>query len=154
MSDQIALPTSDEKILAALSHLLGPIVALIIWATQKDKSPLVRFQAVQAMAFDATLILFGVLGAGCVGLLVFCSMITGFVGAAAAATPNGDSSSPLALLFVLPAMMPFCIGPLIFIFALGMILIRLFAAVSVFQGKNFRSCVICVQSHESGNELR
>ena len=137
MSAQIASPTPDEKILAALSHLLGPVIALIIWATQKDKSPFVRFQAVQAMAFDATLILFGVLGAGCAGLLVFCSMITGFIGAAAAPAANSDSFSPLALLFVLPAMMPFCIGPLIFIFALGMFLIRVFAAVSVFQGNNF-----------------
>ena len=137
MSDQIASPTSDEKILAALSHLLGPAIALIIWVTQKDKSPFVRFQAAQAMAFDLTLVLFGVLAVGGAMLFVFCSSIIGVIAAAAAPTPNGDSSSPLALLFLLPAMMPLCIGPLIIIFALGMVAARFFAAISVFQGDNF-----------------
>jgi uncharacterized Tic20 family protein len=137
MSDQITSPNPDDKILAGLSHLLGPIIALIIWATQKDKSPFVRFQAVQAMAFDATLVLLGVLGAGGAMLFVFCSSITGVIAAAAAPTPSGDSVSPLTFLFLLPAMMPLCIGPLIIILALGMVGVRIFAAVSVFQGNNF-----------------
>jgi hypothetical protein len=68
---------------------------------------------------------------------VFCSAIISAIAAAAAPPPNGDSFSPLALLVLLPAMMPLYIRPLIIIFALGMVVAHFFAAVSVFQGNNF-----------------
>ncbi len=51
-------PTSDEKILAALSHaavifpLLGPVVPAGIWAFQRQKSKYVRFHAMQAMGYQ------------------------------------------------------------------------------------------------------
>jgi len=49
------LPTSDEKLLAMLSHLSiflgGVILPIIIWATQKDKSKFVRFHSLQAIFF-------------------------------------------------------------------------------------------------------
>ena len=37
--------SSDDRIMAALAHFLGLFGALIIWATQKDKSRFVKFQA-------------------------------------------------------------------------------------------------------------
>ena len=51
-------PTSDEKILAALSHaavifpMLGPVVPAGIWAFQRQKSKYVRFHAMQAMGYQ------------------------------------------------------------------------------------------------------
>lgn len=47
--------TSDERLLAMLSHLSilfgGLLVPLIIWATQKDKSKFVKFNALQALFY-------------------------------------------------------------------------------------------------------
>lgn len=37
--------TSDEKLMGALAHFFGPLVAVIVWITQKEKSPFVKFQA-------------------------------------------------------------------------------------------------------------
>lgn len=51
--------TSDEKIMAALVHgsvflmFLGPIVPVIIWASQRNKSKYVSFHALQAMGYQA-----------------------------------------------------------------------------------------------------
>ncbi len=53
------VPTSDEKIMAALAHgstffaLLGPIVPVAIWASQRKKSKYVCFHALQAMGYQA-----------------------------------------------------------------------------------------------------
>jgi uncharacterized Tic20 family protein len=51
--------SSDEKIMAALVHgsvflmFLGPIVPVIIWASQRNKSKYVSFHALQAMGYQA-----------------------------------------------------------------------------------------------------
>ena len=45
----------EERLMAALSHFFGMLVALVIWITQKDKSNFVRFQALQAVGLDAIL---------------------------------------------------------------------------------------------------
>jgi uncharacterized Tic20 family protein len=51
--------SSDEKIMAALVHgsiflmFLGPIVPVILWATQRKKSKYVSFHALQAMGYQA-----------------------------------------------------------------------------------------------------
>ena len=63
MSEQLA-PTQDEKVLAGLAHgsiLLGLftsgvggiVAALVLWATQKEKSAYVAAQALQAMVYQA-----------------------------------------------------------------------------------------------------
>lgn len=44
---------SEDKILAAISHFFNVIVAIIVWAVQKDKSKYVRFQAIQAAAYHS-----------------------------------------------------------------------------------------------------
>jgi uncharacterized Tic20 family protein len=52
-------PTSDEKVTAALVHgsiflvFLGPIVPIIIWASQRKKSKFVSFHALQTMGYQA-----------------------------------------------------------------------------------------------------
>lgn len=51
--------SSDEKIMAALVHgsvflmFMGPIVPVIVWASQRKKSKYVTFHALQAMGYQA-----------------------------------------------------------------------------------------------------
>jgi len=53
------IPTSDEKVFAALAHasvlfsFFGPIGPTIIWILQRKKSRYVRFHALQAMGYQA-----------------------------------------------------------------------------------------------------
>ncbi|HLO32492.1 MAG TPA: DUF4870 domain-containing protein [Anaerolineales bacterium] len=52
-------PTSDEKITAALVHgsvflmFFGPIIPVLLWASQRKKSKFVSFHALQAMGYQA-----------------------------------------------------------------------------------------------------
>jgi uncharacterized Tic20 family protein len=53
----------NENILAALSHatvlipMMGVIAPIVIWATQKDKSAYVAFQALQATIYQFVMII-------------------------------------------------------------------------------------------------
>ena len=54
-----AAASSDEKVMAALAHgsiflmFLGPVVPVIVWASQRKKSKYVSFHALQAMGYQA-----------------------------------------------------------------------------------------------------
>jgi len=54
----IPRPTTDERLLAALSHAsilfvgLGLAAPVIIWASNREKSPYVRFQSLQALGYQ------------------------------------------------------------------------------------------------------
>jgi uncharacterized Tic20 family protein len=51
-------PTQDERVMAAISHAsivaggFGIVAAVVIWLLQKEKSSYVRFQALQATAYQ------------------------------------------------------------------------------------------------------
>jgi uncharacterized membrane protein len=127
-------PSSDERLLATLAHFLGLIVALIIWAMQKDRSRYVRFQALQAMAFNGIVMLFTMLFAGC----LVAVMSLGIYGTMFAAIESTTSSGTPDLLFLLPYLFPFgtflCMMPI----SLAIFCARLVSAVSVFSGRDFR----------------
>jgi uncharacterized Tic20 family protein len=62
-------PTEDERVLAALSHasivanvvnLAGMIGTALIWATQRDRSPYVRTQALQALVYQGAVLLIAI----------------------------------------------------------------------------------------------
>ncbi len=71
----------DERNMAALAHgsaLLnlfsgvgGPIAALVIWLTQREKSAWVAFQALQSLVFQASVIIITVLVVGVVWVVGF-----------------------------------------------------------------------------------
>jgi len=48
------VPTQDERIMAAMAHAtiifsaVGLVGPLVIWGTQREKSPFLAFQALQA----------------------------------------------------------------------------------------------------------
>ncbi len=64
-------PTQDERIMAALSHasaiipMMGVIAPIVIWATQKDKSSYVVFQALQAIVYQLCMVIAMIIGNGC-----------------------------------------------------------------------------------------
>lgn len=133
MEEQKQSPfSSDERMLAALAHLFGIVVALIVWVTQKDKSPFVKFQAIQAIGFDLVWMVIGMLASFCYVGVMFAGMFLMIFGTASAP----ESFDPA--LVVLPAMFPLAIFCLIMPIGLLNLGLRLFAAISVFQGKDYR----------------
>lgn len=131
---EVVSPTSDEKLMGALAHLFGPLVAVIVWGMQKDKSRFVKFQALQALIFDL------VVAVG-MGAFFFCLFGVVFLGMSMSMfsmmnTPPSDAQ--IAPFFFLPFMFPFmtfgCILPSSFV----LLIIRLLAAVSVLNGRNYR----------------
>lgn len=58
MEQTPALPTSDERLLAGLSHIsilffgLGIVAPLVVWVTQRRKSAYVAFQSLQALGYQ------------------------------------------------------------------------------------------------------
>lgn len=52
MFQQQLAPATNERLSAAITHLFDWLVALIVLDTYKNKSLLMRFQSIQALAFD------------------------------------------------------------------------------------------------------
>jgi uncharacterized Tic20 family protein len=124
--------TQEDRVVAALTHSsvilfgMGIIVAIVIWATQKDRSRYVGFQSLQSAIYQmAGMIAF--LGSMCCwGVLYFLSFIPLMV-----AAEQGASDPPLFFLFSMMLMfVPFAIMGL-------WILGGLWAAVRTLQGREF-----------------
>ena len=137
-------PTQDDRIMAAVAHatailpFMGLIAPIIIWVTQKDKSPFISFQALQALVYQLTMLLAWFLGMFC----YMCSFFVSFLGIAAAPVID-ESSNPLApLLLVLPTLFPIIIFGLIFLGGIVFIIYGLVAAVLVLQGRDFRYVIL------------
>jgi uncharacterized Tic20 family protein len=138
MTDQFLSPTSDESLMAAISHFFGWLVALIVWATQKDKSPFVRFQAVQALAFDLITSIAVFLLVGCMAVFIFGVLGLGIGDIAILGSQGNPTTESVRTVIALMAVVPLLM-PCIFIPIGGFIFIaRLIATIQTFQGKNFR----------------
>jgi uncharacterized membrane protein len=140
--------SQDDRLMAGLCHILGLIVAIIVWATQKERK-FVAFQAMQAITFDLALMAVFLVFFAC----TFCAMFGGFglvfpasIGLSAASQRQGDLSNPLAAIFMLIAMaitfLPFAMIPVLMLVALGVFALRIYAAVSVISGRDFRYPVL------------
>ncbi len=126
--------------MAALSHFFGIIAVLIVWATQKDKSRFVRFQSLQAMAFDMVFIVLYMLLMFCAMSVVFVTIIAGGWLTTQSAPP--DNLFPALELGMLAPWGTFaCIMPLVLV----VMLVRIIAAVSVATGHDFRYPLIAAQ---------
>ena len=141
--EQQTVPSQNDKIMAALAHIsailpfMGVIAPIIIWATQKDKSEYVAFQALQAVAYQLLMILAWFIGMGCYML----SFFTMFLGIPFAGSSSGDIDPSVAPLFALGFVIPFIIFGAIMIVGALFILYGLFGAIQVFQGKDFRAII-------------
>jgi uncharacterized Tic20 family protein len=81
-------PSEDERVLAALSHasiianvvnLAGMIATSLIWTMQRDRSPYVRVQALQALVYQGVVLLVSIflalLGSLCLALSLLPVML-------------------------------------------------------------------------------
>jgi uncharacterized Tic20 family protein len=139
MNEQIlpSIPTQNDKIMAALAHISavlpfwGVIAPIIIWATQKDKSEYVGFQALQAIAYQLVMILAWFIGMGCYMISFFSIFLS---------MPFSRTSGGTNLPF--PFIAPFIIFGAIFMGGAIFVIYGIIGAVNVFQGKNFHYLVI------------
>jgi uncharacterized Tic20 family protein len=127
--------TSDEKLMGAVAHFFGPLVAIIVWITQKEKSRFVKFQALQALAFDMALFLV----MGVASLCIFGVMFLGIFGTMWSTLNTASSPEDIfALFFMAPFIFPFLTFACILPFSLGITVVRLIASVSILNGHNYQ----------------
>lgn len=137
MTAQPVTSSLDENLLAAISHFFGLLVALIVWVTQKDKSRYVRFQSVQAMAFDLIVALLMLLVVGLIMLLVFGVLALGVGNIAFFGSQGNPSVEPIRTIVALMTAVPFLI-PCLIIPVVGVVfVVRLIATIQTLQGKDF-----------------
>jgi uncharacterized Tic20 family protein len=137
MIEQKAIPTSDERILAAISHFFGFLLALVIWIFQKDKSRFVRFQSIQAMAFDLIITVIIIITVGCMVVMILGSVALGIGGIAMTSNPNDPSSGPVGIFIALMTAVPILIPCIIFPLIAAIFVARLIATIQTLQGKDF-----------------
>ncbi len=136
-------PTQDERVMAALSHvsalipLMGVIAPIVIWVTQKDKSQYVAFQALQALAYQLSMIAAWFIGMGCYMFSFFGTFITTIP--FASSSGNAQSVDPL---FGLAFLIPFLVFGAIFVGGFFFVAYGMIGAVMAFQGKPFRYMLI------------
>jgi uncharacterized Tic20 family protein len=152
--EEKSVVTQDERVMAGLAHMsvlipfMGIVAPVVIWATHKDKSEFIRFQALQAVAYQLTMFLTIVLSFLC----YFVSFLIAFLGTFAGimtpllAQPSGGSETPVSVLVMLvsmlPAFLPFLVFGVLVILILAFIFYGVIGAVMVFQGSDFRYIVI------------
>jgi uncharacterized membrane protein len=133
--------SSDERTLAGLSHFFGWIVALVVLAVGQSKSRFVRFQAVQALLFSLTSMLVYLVAVTCFSTLLVGGMAAGIVSAAMAEEIGREPGIGM-ILAMLSMTGIWLVSPAFLLIALCEFIIRLFAAVSVLSGKEFRYPVL------------
>jgi uncharacterized Tic20 family protein len=136
-------PTQNDKIMAALAHVsailpfMGIIAPIVIWATQKDKSEFVAFQALQATAYQLIMIFAWFVGMGCYMLSFFSMFLTiPFSGSGSEVDPT------VTPFFMAGFLIPFSIFGAIFVGGAILIVYGIVGAVMTFQGKKFHYIVI------------
>ena len=120
-------PTSDEKLLAGLSHLsiiaFSIIAPFIIWLIQRQKSQYVAFHALQSLFYH--------LATTVVSVVLACAFIFVFFRAIASGTANEGMAifADLAILAIFVLMT---------LVAVALTIYGIVGAVMAFQGKPFR----------------
>ena len=130
------VPTQDDSIMAAIAHIgvvwptVGLVAPLVIWGTQREKSPFVRFQAVQAAVYQFILILAGLLAGVCYMCSFFSFPFTAMLSApldrGAVCFPFFSLCCTFGLLFLMMLLWLAYVG------------YGVFGAVWVLQGEDFR----------------
>lgn len=127
-------PTSEEKLLSALAHVFGPLAAVIVWATQKDKSRFIKFQALQALSFDlvvtfaASIIIFCSFGVAVPGMFVYMFQIM----------ENAATANDFMMIVFFPFIFSFSITACFAPFSMIVMMLRVFAGISILNGRNYK----------------
>jgi uncharacterized Tic20 family protein len=141
-SNNLRMSPQDERIMAAISHIsvvlpmIGVLAPILIWVTQKEKSRYVAFQALQALAFQLSMIIAYAMGMGC----YMCSFLGNFLSIFFASS-TGYGQYLVVLSGVMFAI-PFLVMCMIFAGGLFYILYGVIGAIMTFQGKQFRYALI------------
>jgi uncharacterized Tic20 family protein len=141
------LPSQDDRIMAALAHVsvllpfTGLLAPIIIWATQKNKSPYVRFQALQAVAFQITLIVAWFAGGACYMCSAFGTFPLMVLAAPSSSTPP-QATVPLVGFSLLAIFLPFVVFGLAALVGIAFLVYGLIAAVLTLQGKPFKYVIL------------
>jgi uncharacterized Tic20 family protein len=143
--DSSSSPSSsqDERIIAALANVTivlpfwGAIGAIVIWATQKDKSAYVAFQSLQAVVYHLVLVLAGFLAGAC----YLCSLVA-FPVMMALTVSTSDPAADFSPAFILPMAVPFAVLGASILGWFAFVVYGLVAAAATLQGKDFRYVVI------------
>jgi uncharacterized Tic20 family protein len=134
------MKTQDERIMAALSHVMillpmaGVIVPIVIWATQRETSEFVAFQALQALIYQLVLIGLWFVGIGCYMISIFGTLGTGIV--------LSEIAPELGAPGMLGFFLPFVIFGSVFLIGFLYIAYGTFGAVQVFRGRDFHYVLI------------
>jgi uncharacterized Tic20 family protein len=133
--------TSDEKLMAMLSHLSilfgGVILPIILWATQKDKSKFVRYHALQAIFFH---IAYAVILAFVFVALVLVFMVFG-IGLGAMTSKGSHHSDGGAFPAIMIILMVIFYGG-IFISIFGAMAYEIYLAVKSYHGSYIKIPII------------
>jgi uncharacterized Tic20 family protein len=140
--------SQDERVVAAMAHgaailpFWGLIATIVIWVTQKDKSPFVRFQALQAVVYQVL----PILGFLLFFLCYFCSFggvlltmpLSAFLG-----ENVGETAGVVAIVTSLLSVgLPFLVFGLAILLWLAYLAYAIYAAIRIFQGHDFRYAVV------------
>ncbi len=134
--------TQDERVIAAMAHgaaiipFMGLVAAIVIWATQREKSAYVRFQALQAVAYQVSMVVLMFLAMGC----YMCSFFGMFL-----LIPLSEASSIGAaegIFAMLGVFSPFLIFGVFMLLQLALIVYGIIGAVRTLQGMDFEYIVI------------
>jgi uncharacterized Tic20 family protein len=132
--------TSDEKLMAMLSHLSilfgGIILPIILWAVQKDKSKFVRYHSLQAIFFHIAYVAILVI---VIVALVVIFMIFGI--GLGAMSPKGSHSGNEAFPVIMIILMVVFYGG-IFISVFGAMAYEIFLAIKSYQGSYIKIPII------------
>lgn len=143
--------TQDECILGALAHasvilpFWGLIGAIVIWATQREESRFVAFQALQGMVYQLVLVLGSFLCFACYICSFFGTFLlipVGIFAAEGADVPGAVGGAVGGMVAALTAFSPFCVMGLLAIVWFAYVLYGLYGALQVLQGHDFRYAVI------------
>jgi uncharacterized Tic20 family protein len=134
----ISPPSQDDRIVAALAHATvilpfwGVLGAIVIWATQKEKSRFIAFQSLQAVVYHFMLVLASFLAGAC----YMCSILAFPI--VMMATTSADPSGEVGPAVFLPMALPFAIlaGSLLGWFSF--VVYGMVGAAAALQGKDFR----------------
>ena len=162
MAERVQASTQDEKIMAAIGHatiiwpVVGIVAPLVVWATQREKSRFIAFQALQAAVYHMTLILAG-LGCGVCWVCSYLGMIVGVIAMplsmAFTLPTEGAPSSDLPPEAMIPILFGFLAMIVVYVAIFGLLFLGLavwaayigyglYGAVANLRGKDFRYAIL------------
>ncbi len=142
MENEFEIPDPDQNYrnLAGLAHAsvilpyLGAVVPILIWATRKDKSSFLAFQALQAMIYQISIMVIWFVGFMC----YFVTFLGNILSLPLVVSKGGEIDTlPWVASFV-----PFLTIAIILLVGFAYILYGIVGAIQVYHGKPFRYIVI------------